>query len=106
MGNRATRSCPLKQSSALESDTVRSGNAWIVSIIFLRASSSGIIINHFNSQSSFGQLLIVMTNPVATSLWDVRTAHSAVATSLRQHTKGGRCWQRAILRDILAADFW
>jgi hypothetical protein len=23
-----------------------------------------------------------MTNPVATSLWDVRTAHSAVATSL------------------------
>jgi len=45
---------------------------------------------------------MIMTNPVVTSLWDVRTAHSAVATSLRQHTKGGRGWQSPILRDILA----
>jgi hypothetical protein len=40
MGNRATRSCTLKLSSAPESDTVRSGSGWIVSRIFPRASSS------------------------------------------------------------------
>ena len=61
MGNRATRSCPPKQSSARASDTVRSGSGWIVSRIFLRASSS-LITPPFQFTIKLWQLLTIATN--------------------------------------------
>jgi hypothetical protein len=53
-GNRATTSRALKQSSASESSTVRSGLGLTASRIRLHASSSLIIANDFNQQSAIG----------------------------------------------------
>jgi hypothetical protein len=55
---RATTSCALKQPSASESRTVRSGLERTARRIRLRASSSLIIANHFNPERFLGQSAI------------------------------------------------